>query len=1825
MSENDNTAQLLFFDTFSHEVDTDINLDLVQFPKPVYIKQVRIIPLGARVQADFPGGVRLGATNPSTFDIEFFVNDLGLPGASAFENLGQLQYNQNDCIHLECNTDILTDGLVLRGWYSTITLAIYGSLTNTISEQIQSPPPQHCEMTDDIANISSDERNIPVQENPVKSEWKEPLPTELAHPHKISVSELEPEELDYGLPREHYHHSGDERDRRLRKTSNSSERSLSSRNRTHSENNDRDYMRSRCDREREREREKPARNWSRSPEYSRHSRRKRSERSRSDAEEAHKWPRTPPASIDSPLRPRSPDNMEYADEDLHYKLLKSRSYMRSNESLDNTEPEPQDVEDESNSGPTAEQFEPILSDDEIIGDDDSNTVAEPAVVDEYELELDAAAATPEAAIVEFDPFKMPILKHNNDLSGFCSKDIEGLKLLFKNVALQTKCNINEFRSKTITVEERENFVFLSEQIINQLSYLAQQYKRRNFVLQHFFESEPKNLSLAFTMLQIGLDFDVACLQPQPALKIRHIKIGARLAELLGGSPDFLEYILKIQAFDPFQALFTLFHKDYMALSIKLMLLKSVSALLDTRIGLEHFINAKVNGYQLVVKALQFAKEARTKFVLQAIIKKLHLIEALQYFKYYGTTLDPKQQIEFAIDQILDALNQNSLSYQQPKRFLPVSKKFEIITDATAQRNFANALQGFFKAYGLGETLVMLLSNASDLQPLVLLRITDLIDALLKSHVGLDYFVDDCFETTQILIAVLLGIDDVPVTEAPEIITDEVKIKKMEIKVEESTDIESADATKTFVQSPDNVIEETNDTTEDKSLGQLEETSDTAQSLERQNLHRLQVLGIELAYKVQTRYHLDAIVSLATSNAYDAIPLTTHLHALYSHTCNSSGRRHTVDVLGANNNLHIFMELIKKEQRLQSQRLLTSPAKYKSPVLSYAVDLVDCCVRYCENLDYLIEHGRNILDLAKNHETFEPSVSAVLQEMFVYLKPLEAINIFDYDDIAPLVEVITRSLEYITTFPGDLIMGLRIFRHLAIGPIHKGLKSTETEELKHRFVALQFYAADGVQTLLQILEKLCNYFEQPGLHAPALMTIQSVHCCQIILPTLQILRQMLCYAIQCRDIEFKDLTAIDHLMKTYFLMHYMPAASPAKAEVESAKEEIIKILLAYTQPNEQDEESLHKSLWTQMIRDILKNIESPSTFIPGLHVFTQLLPLPLPIPLNADMQLTRLQTQRLITERKLWSAHLHPQSHQIAKLIETLAPSSFPQLTDLFTRVCVQLADLAPNMTLLISKTFADLICNEWSNASNAPSLHLARLLNIFSRLSAYATLKSSALSILSGKLWEVLQAVLLNTEAVEIVFKCQLYIHRILESYLDSEISLIAPNSTSIPELNLASALPPKEIIPQIAESILMNVINTDITHEVSSSGVRNLVILTEHDITFHHLALVLKQKSTDVQQWMKKIIDLNEGGNYNSNIESLALLIRSLTHIEETAGTDATVPPRTLKIVAKELMQIIGYKKNCNETNLLQQIVTIMEQQNRESMDNLFSDLKSLIDELEGCDDTPLDTEDEKPILEQLLPQTESIVTQYDARPTFTIYETEIFDEKQLTARYWLKLLQLNELSAEEYSTQSERVSCDLNELVNSCLPPETNLTTDCKRILHLSASPQSNRERTPTAPCFRTRRVEVEPSTGRVEKKIYVTPVRGRGFARAPPTRGDLFRSRPPNTSRPPSLHVDDFLALETCGAQPTGPTGYNKIPPLMRGSRVGRNRGSRILSSAAFRKTKLIRTGSPSWNEGPPHYRTMSGDTHFGTEPPHYAPSSHFITRPRGRGLRLRSYMR
>ena len=63
-----------------------------------------------------------------------------------------------------------------------------------------------------------------------------------------------------------------------------------------------------------------------------------------------------------------------------------------------------------------------------------------------------------------------------------------------------------------------------------------------------------------------------------------------------------------------------------------------------------------------------------------------------------------------------------------------------------------------------------------------------------------------------------------------------------------------------------------------------------------------------------------------------------------------------------------------------------------------------------------------------------------------------------------------------------------------------------------------------------------------------------------------------------------------------------------------------------------------------------------------------------------------------------------------------------------------------------------------------------------------------------------------------------------------------------------------------------------------------------------------------------------------------------------------------------------------------------------------------------------------------------------------------------------------------------------------------------------------------------------------------VAVAPMRGRGFGRGMGTnRGDMFRSRVPNTSRPPSMHVDDYIKMEMQGQSSSTSMPPPSIPPL------------------------------------------------------------------------------
>ncbi len=517
---------------------------------------------------------------------------------------------------------------------------------------------------------------------------------------------------------------------------------------------------------------------------------------------------------------------------------------------------------------------------------------------------------------------------------------------------------------------------------------------------------------------------------------------------------------------------------------------------------------------------------------------------------------------------------------------------------------------------------------------------------------------------------------------------------------------------------------------------------------------------------------------------------------------------------------IFFKVIEREKKSELANQSSPGSKIKSPHIGYCVDMIDITVRNASNTEYLEECGIMLLNLCKNHDTFEPTISLVLQEIAVYLKPLEIPNIFQYDDIAELCDLIKRSAEFVTNFPGELITSLRLIKHMAISNWEDD-HANDHVELKHKYVVLKFYSSDGIATIVSILDKLNSYFEQPAVHIATLASNQGLLATQIICPAVQVLRRMLTYVIQSRNTQYKDLTVIEHLLKTFNLMHFVQPHSGTYFYAKTIRDEIIKILLAYTQPTPMeglDTESVHKSIWTQMIGELTKHVMSgPHTFVSGLLVFSELLPLPLPVLTKSP--LSEAEVIRLITERQLWSAHLHPKSAILTEMIQTIVTSSYPELLNILRRVCVQLADLAPNMSLLVSKAVVDLLLVDFQ----PPTALSLRLLRFLSMLIVEPTIKITVLSILPGRFFEFLAATISTSP-----LKLQKVAYGIFEILLDSDLGLLPLESSKGTTTIISCALPSKELLPAVVNLFAENFLK--ITSDCSLYALNMLLLLARYE-----------------------------------------------------------------------------------------------------------------------------------------------------------------------------------------------------------------------------------------------------------------------------------------------------------------------------------------------------------------------------------------------------------
>ncbi|XP_031825955.2 VIR_N domain-containing protein [Nomia melanderi] len=769
---------------------------------------------------------------------------------------------------------------------------------------------------------------------------------------------------------------------------------------------------------------------------------------------------------------------------------------------------------------------------------------------------------------------------------------------------------------------------------------------------------------------------------------------------------------------------------------------------------------------------------------------------------------------------------------------------------------------------------------------------------------------------------------------------------------------------------------------------------------------------------------------------------------------------------------------------------------------FSAEIISATIRYSDRVEIFQNRAATILDKSR--------AQAVLKDVTSYITTAAQPSHWNYGDVSPLVTCIRKNADKAASLPGQLITACRILYYLVF-PFNNDVDPLEPyTELKYRNALTQLFAADGLTALIAVMANISEFYEQPFLHRAALTGRRGLALVALLLPCVKLTRALLERLVKYMATDFKDLTAVVPLLGVYSLVEAIP---PVQI-VQILSEEIVGALLVFTQAVDSDGSgNVAKSLWTQMLGEVLKMVSlSPCNFIPGLKLLTRLLP-----PVLTLKETITEDATRLLGFRKLWSAHLQAQANNLTETLRLLCASWNKDLLILLSKVCMQLSDLAAPTALLVGRCLLDGII------AAAPLENNVLILALLSELARHAPMKATLLTLTNPAsraqvksdqkyppVIEMMCTALKNTNDIRMQYE----ILDIFETLCDCTLSLMQEDANEPFEKGLTHSVPSKEPLLSILAALIdILATSTKFESEVLQSTLRILTSLSSHNYGLYHVKSCLENNPDALRSLLEHISALED--SEDQHVVDLTIMFLENLITSESQG-------RSLYLRVQQLASLISWDKNDHP---LEKIKRAQE----------------LVEILKSTEDK----EEKEPIpemLEPLLPTPEALLNQFSQRCLRTPDPISKRPKK------------FTFMSPTQVVTEN---TIDLLALASELLPADFNLLAEAQNLC--SKAPPDDATQPLQSKCQNdeqeTRDIQKQ-STSPVSKvkQPFVTPMRGRtqftNSLRGGPVVGgvgrgaDPFRSRPPNTSRPPSLHVDDFVALETCGAQPTGPTGYNKL---------------------------------------------------------------------------------
>lgn len=1674
--------ELLFLDTFKHQSAEITNVDVVRFPCGVLITEVRVIPPGIKAHSSLPDNRAFGETSPHAFQLELFFNNVTKPNSPTFHRLGSLEYDENKSIVFRPSGKVNTDGLVLRGWYTSLTVAVYGTAERSHGHDQGSPPPPPPpppQQQSGLKRARQDwEKDDQYNGSPPRQGPRGPRTP--PGPPPPDDDDEEQVQVTMGIAKEEPCESRD------------------------------DYL----------EAVSPERSLPADETYS-------------DAEQEE-------------------EGEEDEEEQEEEEDTRTEGSVVEEEEEDEEEDEGEDEElEEDNDG-----YEQISSDE----DDLDNGSFKLSTFDMDYTPEDLASVPP----VQYDPYERelrPLLffsppyktRFDAQLEKACLEepiDPGGTEGPAGGEEAEAVAQLKELLS-SIGDEREARWVAALEEapglLSKGLAHLIKQCDGESEVEEH--------IGILIHWALQALSMEIALTQPI-ALNLRQLKAGAKLASCLAECPHGLAMLLREGALG---GLLELLHTDHVSSTLKLSLLRALDALVSAPAGMGAFLHSEdegKSGYQRLVHLFLREETVRVITAGNAILQKGHVYEVLADLQQAAGALSEREPTQDDIEGaetpmeddppisssavseteldrlagLLEELHQlletaPHCMVQPPGKAFPTTAR---ITGPQERDDPYPALYRYMHSCHFLESITVVLSAAAGAGHLGVIQTTkELLRFLSLTQSGLLFLLAQP-TPSNLLLRLLASVT--------------------EVEGEETmfTGGESALTGPSFGEEGFGVWM-------------------------MQVLHALQGVS-ELVSHVNAGG--EGGVGLEEGDNAEVLGM---LNALYLMTFTLTGRSAVSHVFSQDNNLSCLVTLL---QHYSKDGHGDTKAR-KAVTYNYACMLVLLVVQSSNDLRMMEQFAVPLLSIAKADDT-----NAKLQELCKWLEPLEKLR-FEMGSIPTLIDYIKQNVENVLTTEGTgLVTALRILCHLACP-----LLSVEGQQkdLKWSLAVVQLFSGEGLDTCVRVLQKLCSVLLQPWrVHGHMGPTPQRCMIISICINTLRLLRTMLTELLRGGAFQFRDTRVASVLVTLHMIVCSIPASGRLDGEEMRVQALIVDILLTFTQGVNEEvthtEETLASNTWSLMLKEVIGSLlKAPEGLFSGLTLLSELLPLPLPMQSTQGISVQDVAVA--LNTRKLWSMHLRAKWKEFSEVFRCVGSTSCPPLLAMLRRVCVQLADLSSPTATLIMKTVLELILEELQPMEGKGVCwgQVIRLISLMDALVSQRACKSAALHLLSGTvsgdeqladLFPLLLSLLAPAADHSLQQQCSELVGTILQSLCDQDISLVVstPGEGFVSEAEqLANSLPGREMLSSVCNALLEVLGNPESSFALLLTCIRTLTFLTEHDYGLYHLKNSLKKHSANLCALLKRLalpFNKDSADLLSTLLDFLRQILNTEPMCVEEAQTrseePAFVPPRLL--TGSEMKALLQWKESESHPlpTLEKQITKLCKED--ESLETLLENVIVLRQTLETATDS-LPAVDTEPTL----PPPEPLSIQFNHRTAYIL--SEALDEQ-------LKALWFSPFQTDDIESDIDMVKVDLMGLAQECCP-ELDLKAELERSF---LSEPSSPGHTKPSKGFRLGKHKHETFITSSGKLDYIEPAKRAHIMAAPRGRGgrggfgqnlsrphDIFRQRKQNTSRPPSMHVDDFVAAEFKDITPVGLLPPKRPPksspkPPTRGLFTG-NRGRATFSQTRF----------------------------------------------------------